>query len=137
MQQIGVRVCLEKGNFYTVKPTPIPMQYITKEDGERVGVVLSWQDFQELRIRLSDDPDLLSEVSFSELQALADGMLAPEHQDRLSELLSRNQEQTLTEREAEELDQLLAKIDALNLLKARAKLTLQSLQSGSGYYPPL
>lgn len=66
---------------------PTPIQYITQEDGERVGVVLSWQDFQHLQARLSDDLDLLSEVSFSELQALADGMLALEYQERLGALL--------------------------------------------------
>jgi hypothetical protein len=112
-----------------MKPMPTPMQYITREDGERVGVVLSWQDFQQLQVRMSDDPDLLSEVSISELKALADGMLAPDHQNRLIELLNRNREQTLTKSETAELDQLLVQVDALNLLKARAKLTLQSLQS--------
>ena len=52
-------------------------------------------------------------------------MLSPQHQERLSELLQRNRNQTLTPAETQELNGLLDDIDLLNILKARAKLTLQ------------
>lgn len=55
-------------------------------------------------------------------------MLAVEHQERLSALLERNRDQTLTASEAGELDRYLEQIDSLNILKARARLTLQHLR---------
>jgi hypothetical protein len=104
------------------------VQYITRENGQRVGVVLAWEDFRNIQARLLDDPDLLPGLSETELYALSEGVLAAEHQERLSALLERNREQTLTEREAEELDRYLEQIDSLNILKARARLTLQHLR---------
>ena len=104
------------------------VQYITRENGQRVGVVLAWEDYRNIQARLLDDPDLLPGLSETELRALSEGVLAAEHQERLSALLDRNREQTLTEREAEELDRYLEQIDSLNILKARARLTLQHLR---------
>jgi len=75
-----------------------------------------------------DDSDLLIGLSEIELNALSKGMLAVEHQERLSALLERNCEQTLTAGEAEELDRYLEQIDTLNILKARARLTVQHLE---------
>jgi ribulose 1,5-bisphosphate synthetase/thiazole synthase len=37
----------------------IHVEYLVREDGERTGVVLNWQDFQKLRSHLERDPDLL------------------------------------------------------------------------------
>lgn len=78
------------------------VQYITREDGQRVGVVLAWEDFRTIQARLLDDPDLLPGLSESELRALSDGVLAVEHQQRLSTLLERNRKQTLSTGEAGE-----------------------------------
>jgi len=75
-----------------------------------------------------DDSDLLIGLSEIELNALSKGMLAVEHQERLNALLERNREQTLTAGEAEELDRYLEQIDTLNILKARARLTVQHLE---------
>jgi len=102
-----------------------PVRYITEENGQRVGVVLTWQDYQYVQARLMSDADLLPGMSEAELRALGEGMLSPQHQERLSELLQRNRNQTLTPAETHELNGLLDDIDLLNILKARAKLTLQ------------
>lgn len=104
------------------------VQYITRENGQRVGVVLSWEDYRNIQARLLDDPELLPGLSETELRALSEGMLTVEHQERLSALLDRNREQSLTANEAQELDRYLEQIDSLNILKARARLTLQHLR---------
>lgn len=104
-----------------------PVKYITEEDGQRVGVVLNWEDYQNLRARFPEDPDLLPGLNEEELRALAEGMLSPQHQERLHELLERNRNQSLTDEEMQELDRLLERVDLLNILKARATLTLQEL----------
>ena len=104
------------------------VQYITRENGQRVGVVLAWEDFRNIQARLLDDPELLPGLSETELRALSEGMLAAEHQERLSMLLERNREQTLSAGESKELDRYLEQIDSLNILKARARLTLQHLR---------
>ena len=80
-----------------------------------------------MELTLSGDPDLLSGLSEIELQALSEGVLSVEHQDRLSALLERNRDQRLTDDEAAELDRYLEQIDSLNILKARARLTLRHL----------
>ena len=104
------------------------VQYITRENGQRVGVVLAWEDFRTIQARLLDDPDLLPGMSEPELRALSEGVLAVEHQERLSTLLERNREQKLTASEARELDRYLEQIDALNILKARARFSLKHLE---------
>jgi hypothetical protein len=104
------------------------VQYIIREDGERVGVVMALEDYRGIQARLLDDPDLLPGLSETELRALSEGMLAAEHQERLSELLALNHEQMLKAQEAEELDRYLELIDSLNILKARARLTLHHLE---------
>lgn len=102
--------------------------YITRENGQRVGVVMAWEDFRNIQARLLNDPDLLPGLSEIELNALSEGVLAVEHQERLSALLERNREQTLSVSESQEMDHYLAQIDSLNILKARARLTLQHLR---------
>lgn len=104
------------------------VQYITRENGQRVGVVMAWEDYRTIQARLLDDPELLPGLSETELRALSEGMLAAEHQERLNVLLQRNREQSLSDGEARELDRYLEQIDSLNLLKARARLTLHHLQ---------
>ena len=71
------------------------------------------------------------------LEALADSVLASARQNRLSELLHKKQEGLLAAGEAAELDHTLEQIDQLNLLKARAILTLQQFHKGIGEQPEL
>ncbi len=106
-----------------------PIQYLVSEDGQRTGVVMDWQAYQLLQrdARHSDDPELLVGLSELELQTLAQGWLSPPHQERLAELLARQQAQTLSLAETSDLDELLARIDSMNLLKARARYSLQHL----------
>lgn len=73
----------------------------------------------------TNDPDLLESLSQAELHALSVAMLSPEQRDHLSALLERNRQQTLTPDEEDEIDRLLKRIDYLNILKARARLTLK------------
>ena len=71
------------------------------------------------------DPDLLVSLSDAELQALADSVLGPRQQERLSDLLRRNRDEGLSADEERELDRLLERVDQMNVLKARAIYTLQ------------
>ena len=73
---------------------------------------------------MNDDADVLTSLNTGELHALAESNLAPTSQQRLDELLVQNQESDLGESERKELDALLAQVDHLNILKARARLTL-------------
>jgi len=68
-------------------------------------------------------------LSVEELEALADGLLAPAAQARLSDLLARKREQQLAAGEETELDRLLRQVDHLTLLKTRAKCTLNQAKA--------
>lgn len=74
---------------------------------------------------MRSDSDILTGLSEGELQALADSKLAPSDQAHLDDLLQRNNEQQLTAAEEAELDALLARVDHLTVLRARARYTLQ------------
>ena len=74
--------------------------------------------------------ELLTSLSDAELTALADGLLAPSSQLRVDELLRRNAEGPLSAEEKQELDTNLARIDQLNILKTRARLTLRRQAAG-------
>jgi len=104
------------------------VQYIVNDQGRRTAVVLTWEDYQSLQARISPDPELLVGLTESELRALADGMLSPIHQERLADLLQRNRERSLSQAQQDELDQLLAHVDSMNVLKARALRTLRQLE---------
>ena len=104
---------------------PSTVRYLVEEDGQRVGVVLNWDDYQNLQAAVSTDPDLLGNLNEAELKVLAEGMLSSCFQERLDELLQRNREQGLSPDEEHELDSLLETTDAMNILKARATYTLQ------------
>jgi hypothetical protein len=108
--------------------TQEPIQYLVKDSGERVGVVLSLKDYQELCAAQSSDPELLVGLSDVELEILADGMLAIRLQERLSYLLHLSREGKPSVEEQLELDRLLEQIDQMNVLKARAMYTLQQRQ---------
>jgi hypothetical protein len=74
-----------------------------------------------------EDEELLTNISPAALQALAALTLAPAQQSQLSDLLTRNTDGLISPEETAILDDLLAQIDQLNLLKARAQYTLQYL----------
>jgi hypothetical protein len=88
--------------------------------------ILPLQKQQQVLDSLEDE-ELLTNISPAELQALAAVSLATDQQARLSDLLARNAEVTISPEEIVILDQLLAQVDQLNMLKARAKYTLQHL----------
>lgn len=81
---------------------------------------------------MNDSSELLTSLDIDELAALADSKLALSAQDRLNELLAKNNEGNLTGDEAKELDFLLARGDQLTILKTRARYTLQQQAKASG-----
>jgi hypothetical protein len=78
------------------------------------------------------DPNLLVGLSRNALMALAEGVLAPAGQARLTSLLERNRLATLTAAEERELSTLVEDVDQMNLVKARALYTLQKLDETDG-----
>jgi hypothetical protein len=73
-------------------------------------------------------PKPLTSLSIAELEALAESKLAPAAQKRLDELLERNRESSLLPDEVMELDRLVAQVDQLTIIKARARHTLAHTQ---------
>ena len=98
------------------------LQYVTDKQGEKVGVVLDIATYN--RLIASVDTELLQGLSIAELEALAESKLAIDSQQQLSEMLTRNSENNLSDREIDNLDILLMKVDQLNILKTRARYTL-------------
>jgi hypothetical protein len=74
---------------------------------------------------MGTEQELLTGVSLDELEALAAGVLIPAKQARLDELIEGARQNRLTADEDAELDDLLNKVDQLNLLRARAQYTIQ------------
>jgi hypothetical protein len=104
------------------------VQYITNAQGEKVGVLLNLETYQQLT-NLSLDSELLIGLSIDELQALAESSLFPKTQMQLQELLIKNSQNQLSKVETETLDKLLAQVDQLNIIKTRARYTLNILQN--------
>jgi hypothetical protein len=77
------------------------------------------------------DSELLISLSLEELQALAEGLLAPTLQAQLEGLLAQGTEHPLSPDEEATLDRMLLQIDQLNILKTRAKYTLNHLSRAS------
>jgi hypothetical protein len=73
---------------------------------------------------MTTDSEILVGLSDGELEALAEGVLAPPAQGRLEELLARNADHRLSADERVELDRLLEQVDQLTVLKTRARYTL-------------
>ena len=67
------------------------------------------------------DAEIISGLSSGELEALAEGMLAPSLQARLDELIARGKERSLSTEETQDLDRLLAQAGQLTLAKTRAR----------------
>jgi hypothetical protein len=103
------------------------VQYVTNERGDRVGVLLNLETYQQLVISPNKDDKILVGLSQGELEALAEIKLGISEQTQLDELLEKNGDGLLDESEMVSLDNLIEKIDRLNLLKARARYTLQKL----------
>ncbi|MEA5578616.1 hypothetical protein [Anabaena sp. UHCC 0451] len=106
------------------------VQYITNTQGEKVGVLLNLETYQQLT-NLSANTELLIGLSLDELQALAETSLSLKSQIQLDELLMKNAENQLSNEESETLDRLISQIDQLNILKTRARYTLNQLQNKS------
>lgn len=104
------------------------LQYVTNEQGERVGVLLDWNTYSRLANPLGLDEDCLLGLSVDELKALASCKLAVADQTRLDDLVARNAESLLCDDEVDELDELLAKADQLTIIKTRARYTLKCLE---------
>ncbi|MFN6536554.1 MAG: hypothetical protein RM021_009295 [Nostoc sp. EkiNYC01] len=104
------------------------VQYVTNAEGEKIGVLLDLETYQQLT-NLSIDPELLIGLSKEELQALAESSLFTKAQNQLEELLNKNSENDLSNEETEILDRLLAQVDQLNILKTRARYTLNIFQN--------
>lgn len=109
----------------------VPIQYITNESGERVGVLLDLPTYSRLSEFVTLDQEHLVGLSIDELNALAACKLAIADQTRLDELVAKNAESSLCTDEQTELDDFLAKADQLTILKTRARYTLQRLTEGS------
>jgi hypothetical protein len=77
------------------------------------------------------DPDFLTGLSLEELQALAEGVLAPTARAELEGLLVQGAEQQLSPDDEATLDRMLLQIDQLNILKTRARYTLNYLSRTS------
>ncbi|TAE55290.1 MAG: hypothetical protein EAZ76_12640 [Nostocales cyanobacterium] len=106
------------------------VQYITNTQGERIGVLLNMETYQYLT-NLSTDSELLIGLTEDELQALAETSLSVKSQTELDNLLVKNAENKLSDVEIETLDKLIAQIDQLNILKTRARYTLNQLENKS------
>lgn len=74
-------------------------------------------------------PEQLQGLNEIQLEALAEGRLAVAEQAELDQLLQRNSLGELSDTDAGKLDHILDRVDQLNILKARAILTLQALRT--------
>ena len=81
---------------------------------------------------MNNGSELLIGLSNDELEALADSVLAPSAQARMSDLIERIGENRLDSAERLELDRLLAKVDQLTILKTRARFTLREQAGAAG-----
>ncbi|AGY58045.1 hypothetical protein [Gloeobacter kilaueensis] len=108
-----------------------PVRYVTNQEGERVGVLLDLESYRHLQNQQQSrrDSEELQGLSDEELRALTMAWLAPDAQAQLDNLLARNAEGDLPPEETTRLDELLARVDQLALLVARARLTLRKSKS--------
>ena len=106
------------------------VQYVTNQQGERVGVLLDWHTYSRLVNPLALDEECLLGLSVDDLKALASCKLAVAEQTCLDDLVARNAESLLGADEVAQLDDLLAKADRLTILKTRARYTLKCLEEG-------
>lgn len=105
------------------------VQYVTNQAGERVGVLLDIETYENLTNTSLIDAEMLTGLSIDELGALAETALSVVTQTQLNDLLMRNQDLQLSVDEVTILDNFLAKVDQLNIIKTRAKYTLYKLKN--------
>lgn len=110
---------------------PESIQYLTNNQGERIGVFLDLETYHKLIDKSVVDSELLTDLSLDELQALAEIKLSINTQTELDDLLKRNTENQLSSNESATLDDLLTKVDQLNILKTRARYSLNQIQGRS------
>jgi uncharacterized protein YnzC (UPF0291/DUF896 family) len=103
------------------------VQFVTNEKGEQTGVLLDIEHYYRLVSENTIDPELLVGLSIDELEALAETKLAINQQSRLNELLAKQKADGLSDEEVQEIDRLLAYVDQLTILKARAMYTLNKM----------
>jgi hypothetical protein len=103
------------------------VQYVTNQQGDRIGVLLDLEAYHRLVNTSTSDEELLTDLSLEELQALANSQLVPVEQTQLGELLTQNAEDQLSTDAIATLDRLLIQIDNLNILKTRARYTLKQI----------
>jgi hypothetical protein len=103
------------------------VQYVTNQQGERVGVLLDLETYHRIANTSASDDELLTGLSLEELQALANSQLAAAEQAQLKELLTQNAQDQLSTDTSATLDRLLTQVDNLNILKTRARYTLNQL----------
>ncbi len=77
-------------------------------------------------------PEPLRGMSTAELSALAEAVVVPGKQASLQALLEMNRLGALEPGEVAALDELLAKVDQIGLLKAQAQYTLHLSQESGG-----
>ncbi|MFH7024760.1 MAG: hypothetical protein ACHBN1_05010 [Heteroscytonema crispum UTEX LB 1556] len=107
------------------------VKYVTNEEGKRVGVLLYLETYHQLKNPFVEDGEILTGLSLDELKALAECMLSPKAQAQLDDLLTRNGSNQLSSDETVTLDGLLEQVDQLNIVKTRARYTLNRLQGKS------
>ena len=90
-------------------------------------MILDLETYQRLSCaQTPETSELLVSLSLEELEALANSALTIADQQYLDSLLTKNKDSQLSEEESQNLDKLLARVDQLNLLKARAQSTLNT-----------
>ncbi|MGB3759237.1 MAG: hypothetical protein WBA07_23130 [Rivularia sp. (in: cyanobacteria)] len=104
------------------------VQYLTNNQGERIGVLLDLDTYHKLMNQSVVDSELLTNLSIDEFLALADIKLSTSTPTELDDLLAKNSDNQLSNNESEILDSLLTKVDQLNILKTRARYSLNHLQ---------
>ncbi|MEB3160937.1 MAG: hypothetical protein VKL20_05710 [Synechocystis sp.] len=108
-----------------------PLQYITNEQGQKIGVLLDLESYSQLVQSKNLDGEYLTGLSNAELQALATCQLALSEQATLDSLIRKNSAGCLSTDEKQELDELLEKADQLTILKTRARYTLRMMEKGT------
>ena len=103
------------------------IRYITDDAGNQIGVLLDLDAYRQLSNPLLSGRKCLVSLSRNELLALAHYKISLLEQACLDHLLAQNAEAKLSEAETTELDQILAEVDHLMVLKARALYALKRL----------
>ena len=102
-----------------------PRQFLTNEQGERVGVVLDMATYEKLLRLETRDANLLRDLTIEQLEVLAKSQLTSDAQEQLYDLIEKKKTSALSREETKQLAGFLEQIDQLAVLKARALYTLK------------